>query len=123
VAGRVYFTGVTAAGDLRPTLTLVAREVGNSIGQLRLSERIRQLAVHEDRIRVSRDLHDGVLQSLTGIRLELQGIAETAGPAADRLRAPERALAIEQRELRLFIDELKPAARRMADADPIATRL
>jgi signal transduction histidine kinase len=124
VAGRVYFTGVRPAfADLTPTLALIAREVGNALGQLQLSERVRQLAVHEDRIRVSRDLHDGVLQALTGIRLELQAIAETAGPNADRLRALERALAIEQRELRLFIDELKPSARGMAEADPVATRL
>jgi len=124
VAGRVYFAGIQPpAGDLAPTLALVAREVGGSLGQLSLSERARQVAVHEDRIRVSRDLHDGVLQSLTGIRLELQAIADTAGPEADRLRALERALAIEQRELRLFIDELKPAARGMAEAGPIATRL
>jgi signal transduction histidine kinase len=124
VAGRVYFTGVrSASADLAPALALVAREVGNALGQLQLSVRVRQLAVHEDRIRVSRDLHDGVLQALTGIRLELQAVAETAGPAADRLRALERALAIEQRELRLFIDELKPAARGMAESDPVATRL
>ncbi len=124
VAGRLYFTGVPPGStDLTPTLTLVAREVGNSLGQLQLSERLRQIAVHEDRIRVSRDLHDGVLQSLTGIRLELQAISDSAGPAADRLRALERALAIEQRELRLFIDELKPASRGMAEADAVAVRL
>jgi signal transduction histidine kinase len=124
VAGRVYFAGArSASADFAPTLALVAREVGISLGQLQLSERVREIAVHEDRIRVSRDLHDGVLQALTGIRLELQAIAETAGPNADRLRALERALAIEQRELRLFIDELKPAARGMAEADPVATRL
>jgi signal transduction histidine kinase len=123
VAGRLYFTGVSGSRDLETTLALVAREVGNSLGQLQLAERVRQVAVHEDRIRVSRDLHDGVLQSLTGIRLELQAIAETAGPSADRLRALERALAIEQRELRLFIDELKPASRGIAESDPIAMRL
>jgi signal transduction histidine kinase len=124
VAGRVYFTGVKfSAADLTPTLALVAREVGNSLGQLQLAERVRQLAVHEDRIRVARDLHDGVLQGMTGIRLELQAIADTAGPAGDRLLAIERALGIEQRELRLFIDELKPVPRGPAQSGPIATRL
>ena len=124
VAGRVYFTGVEPSEvDLTPVLTLVAREVGNSLSQMHLSERIRELAVHEDRIRVSRDLHDGVLQALTGVRLELQAIADTAGPLADRLRALERALATEQRELRLFIDELRPAPHGIAEADPIAVRL
>jgi signal transduction histidine kinase len=74
------------------------------------------LAIVEDRIRVARDLHDGVLQSLTGIRFELQDIAmaeqdaATPTPVADRLLAIERALSIEQRELRRFIEGLKPGA-------------
>jgi len=126
VAGCVYFTGVSAGpeGDLLPILALVAHEVGNSLGQLQMSERVRQVAVHEARIRVSRDLHDGVLQALTGIRFELQNMAgEAAGADADRLRALERALAIEQRELRLFIDDLKPASREAAPSGPIATGL
>jgi signal transduction histidine kinase len=123
VAGRVYFTGVPPSANVLPLLALVAREVGSSLGQMQISQRMRQLAVHEDRIRLSRDLHDGVLQSLTGIRLELQAVAETAGENGDRLRALERALAIEQRELRLFIDELKPTARGLAESDPVAARL
>ena len=123
----MYFTGVSAdpEGDQLPILALVAHEVGNSLGQLQMSERARQVAVHEARIRVSRDLHDGVLQALTGIRFELQTMAgEAAGANADRLRALERALAIEQRELRLFIDDLEArVARDGAVRCPIATGL
>lgn len=79
---------------------------------LDLAARDNELALREERMRVARDLHDGVLQGLTGIRLELQDIAETAfvGTAGhDRLLAIERALAIEQRELRRLVDDLKPA--------------
>ena len=85
---------------------------------LLVGERTRELAVQEDRLRVSRDLHDGVLQGLTGIRLELQDVAaECSSPATvhDRLLATERALAIEQRELRRLIDGLRP--------DPVFTRV
>ena len=67
--GRVFFIGV--AGDGRRTIPLaevVAREVGNTLEQLYVHDRLQQLAVREDRIKVARDLHDGVLQSLTGIR-------------------------------------------------------
>jgi len=121
VAGRVYFTGVAERNpDL---LTLVAHEVGNSLSQLQLADRMRQLAVHEDRIRVSRDLHDGVLQGLTGVRLELKSIADAAGPASERLRTLEQVLAAEQRELRLFIDDLRPSPRVLSQSDAIATRL
>jgi signal transduction histidine kinase len=125
VGGRAYFSGVSETShDLLPTLSLVAREIGTSLSQLHLTERIRQLAVREDRIRVSRDLHDGVLQGLTGVRLELKSIAGGAGPTvAERLCALERVLAIEQRELRTFIDDLKPRPRGVSQLSPVASRL
>lgn len=112
LSGRVYFGGlVPAPSDVSPAVEVVAREIGNSLDRLYVAERMRQLALREDRLRVSRDLHDGVLQALTGIRLELQDLAldSAVQPAAhDRLVAAERALATEQRELRRFIDGLKP---------------
>jgi len=109
--GRVFFSGLSSvAPDVIPLVEVVAREVGNSLEQLYGHDRLQQLAIREDRLRVARDLHDGVLQSLTGARFQLQLVADDA-PAAvrDRLLAVERAIAIEQRELRLFIDALKPA--------------
>jgi signal transduction histidine kinase len=64
VAGRVFFIGVAAPGpDLIPLAEVVAREVGNSLEHLYIHHRLQQLAVREDRIRLARDLHDGVLQA------------------------------------------------------------
>jgi signal transduction histidine kinase len=127
VSGRVFFADVeTAPTDLSAAVDLVAREVGNSLDHLYVADRLRELAIREDRLKVSRDLHDGVLQSLTGIRLELQAIAadrEIPSPTHDRLLALERALAIEQRELRIFIEELKPAATAPVRSGPIGQRL
>ena len=112
LAGRVYFGGLASAtSDVIPAVEVVAREIGNSLDHLYVAERMRQVALREDRMRVSRDLHDGVLQALTGIRLELEDLAQgCAGQPAThgRLLAAERALATEQRELRRFIDGLKP---------------
>jgi signal transduction histidine kinase len=114
VSGRVFFAELGAATpDLLPLVEVVAREVGSSIDQREMHIRTRQLAIREERIRVARDLHDGVLQSLTGVRLELQGLAsqlhgESLPSARDRLIAMERALATEQRELRFFIEDLQP---------------
>lgn len=87
-----------------------------------IAEQSRELAVREDRARVSRDLHDGVLQGLTGIRLELHGIADAAELSSvlhDRLLAAERALAIEQRELRRLIDDLNPKQPASAEGDTL----
>ena len=64
-----------------------------------------------------------MLQSLTGIRLELQAVADDcdANPTVhNRLLAIERALSIEQRELRLFIDELKPDEAGGGETGPVA---
>jgi signal transduction histidine kinase len=91
-----------------------------------IAEQSRELAVREDRVRVSRDLHDGVLQGMTGIRLEIHDIAESAslpGELHDRLLAMERALALEQRELRRVIDDLNPKEGGSARADSLDAAL
>jgi signal transduction histidine kinase len=124
LTGRVFFSDIgTPAAEMIPLTEVVAREIGATLDQVYATQQQRSVAASEERIRVARDLHDGVLQSLTGVRLELQGLADSAGSDApekthDRLLALERALAIEQRELRLFIEDLKPdtiAARRSLD--------
>jgi signal transduction histidine kinase len=112
LSGRVLFGALTVgAGDLTTILEVVAREIANSLTHLYVAELSRALALREDRLRVSRDLHDGILQALTGIRLELQDIAADCTampPIQDRLLAAERAVAIEQRELRTVISSLRP---------------
>ena len=114
LSGRVFLTDLTAPTAELMTLTgVVARHIGTSLEQVSLAEQLQDLAASEQRLRVARDLHDGVLQSLTGIRLELQNVAaeletEAADSQRHRLLAIERTLAIEQRELRIFIDSLKP---------------
>jgi signal transduction histidine kinase len=114
IAGRAFFNGLDRpSADLLPVTEVVARELGTLLDQQQWSERLRDIAVREQRIGLARDLHDGVLQSLTGVRLELQSAATDLDGNRDmraRLLGLERALAIEQRELRLFIDETRPSA-------------
>jgi signal transduction histidine kinase len=124
LTGRVYFTGLAVAtSNVVPAVEVVAREIGNSLNHLYVADRMRALALREDRLRVSRDLHDGVLQALTGIRLELQDMAQEPAAMHDRLLAAERALATEQRELRRFIDGLKPVVTLAPDTTGLTTAL
>lgn len=127
LSGRLFFNGIAAAPpDIIPLTEVVAREVGNSLERLHLHDRLQQVAIREDRIRVARDLHDGVLQSLTGIRFRLQALAdEQDAPSSvrDRLLAVERAISIEQRELRLFIEDLRPVPRRRESGGTVAASL
>jgi signal transduction histidine kinase len=66
----------------------------------------------EERMRLARDLHDGVLQSLTGIGLRLAAartqIAEAPAEARAALESLQRLITLEQRDLRFFIRDLKP---------------
>jgi signal transduction histidine kinase len=128
VSGRVFFTGLgTATAEIVPLTDVVSRGVGWSIEQIQLTARLQAIGASEERIRLARDLHDGLLQSLTGVRLELralQGAVEGHDESAvGRLHALERALAMEQRELRYFINGLKPTTPAPPDDGSLAARL
>ena len=126
LSGRVFFAGLNSPTlELVPLTEVVARELGASLEQLHLTRQLQEIAAGEERLRVARNLHDGVLQSLTGIRLEIRALAGTdalVDNIRDRLFAMERALALEQRELRLFIAELGPDAA-TRDNTPLVARL
>lgn len=126
VSGRVFFSAEAKANSSAiPTAQLVAREIGNSLGQLCMAERAQDLMFREYRLRVARDLHDGVLQAMTGIRLTLQELADQADAdgTGEALMASERTLALHQRELRMFIEELRPMGRPAGPSDSVATQL
>jgi signal transduction histidine kinase len=120
LSGRIFFADLRSPANETLLLTqIVAREIGSSFDQVHAATERQELLAREERIRVARDLHDGVLQGLTGVRLELRAIATTApegsAPLRDQLVALERALAMEQRDLRFFISGLEPTADRQID--------
>ena len=129
VSGRVFFSDLgTPTAEAVPLTEVVAREIGSSLDQLHSADERQEIAAREERIRVARDLHDGVLQGLTGVRLELRALATDvkAAPESvrDQLVSLERALAMEQRELRFFISGLEPGADRRIDRpSALASRL
>src|SRR6185295_1065909 len=130
VIGRIMLCDlVLPTPDVLPLTEVIARETGASLDQLHVTRRLAEVTLSEERIRVARDLHDGVLQSLTGLRLELQSVATGAvgdlssSTTRDRLLNIERAIAMEQRELRLFIAGLQPASRSDSTAGSLVARL
>lgn len=90
----------------------VAGMVAARLDSVYLTRSLTESAATEERIRLARDLHDGVLQSLTGVGLRLEGvrrlIEEDAGEAAEQVEELQHLLTLEQRDLRFFIEELKP---------------
>lgn len=73
-------------------------------------------AAADERFRVARDLHDGLLQSFTGVVLQLETVHDLLekNPAEARrmVTQAESTIMGDQRELRRYVDELRPARRR-----------
>jgi len=92
----------------------VERQVVTDINRFFSKDRLQRAAMQDERMRLARELHDGVLQSLTGAALQLEALSrlveEDPQAARQRLRDIEELIAEEQRELRTWIQKLKPAA-------------
>jgi signal transduction histidine kinase len=88
------------------------------LSQSYLVQRLRDTAVSTERLRLARDLHDGVLQTLTGAALQLQTarrlLALDPASSEERLSQVQRIIAAGQNDLRFFIHQLGP--RRAPDA-------
>lgn len=115
VYGNLYLTekdGGFVEDDER-LIAVLAAQAGAAVENALLSMRLRELAVHEERERISRELHDGAIQALFSVGMGLQGARGLIG--ADPARAEQRldgaVDAIDQtiRDLRSAIFHLQPA--------------
>lgn len=70
----------------RRTLRRIAREGAVALHNARLFERLRELAVDEERVRLADELHDTVAQGLAHVRMELDFLARHGSELGD-LRA------------------------------------
>jgi signal transduction histidine kinase len=93
---------------------VVAHQVGAILDNLYLQQRLQQAAVMEERVRFARDLHDGLLQSLTATALQLAAarrlLAQEPVAAQARLEEIQNVIVAEQRDLRSYIRDLRPVA-------------
>lgn len=92
---------------------VLAWQAAAHLDQTRLLQRLREASALEERVRLARDLHDGIIQSLTVAALRLEALPRLleSDPGAVRgeVRKLQELLAAEQRELRSLVHELKPA--------------
>jgi signal transduction histidine kinase len=90
------------------------RQVMAEVNRFFSKERVEQAAMQDERLRLARELHDGVLQALAGAALQLEAMSRLIeiDPDAARTRVQEieKLIGEEQRELREWIRKLQPAA-------------
>jgi signal transduction histidine kinase len=87
-----------------------AEQAAVALEYARLQAELRRLAVLEDRERIAKELHDGAIQSLFAVGMNLQGSALLAGSDDLRARLQHAVEELDQviRDLRNYIFGLRP---------------
>ena len=114
--GDFYLTDKAGGAEFDETdqrvVELFARHAGIAIENARLHVRVGTLAVIEERDRIGRDLHDGIIQSLYGVGLSLEDVdqlmVDHPTEAAARVDAAIDAIHRAIGDIRHFILGLRP---------------
>lgn len=106
---------------------IIGAQMMTSVDLFYILKRLKQVATISERIRLSRDLHDGVLQSLTtaGLQLRVASQMLDTDPASARehITNVQNLIMQEQRDLRSFIETMKAGPQGEIEGDFPLTRL
>jgi signal transduction histidine kinase len=116
IIGNFYLTDKEAAAEFsdddQRLIELFALHAGIAIENARLHEAVGRLAVIEERDRIGKDLHDGIIQSMYAVSLSLEDLPEIMAddPSEARARVDRSIDALNDtiRDLRGFIFGLRP---------------
>ena len=100
-------------------LERIARHVGPSLENIFLLRHLRARAIEGERSRISRDLHDGILQTLLSIEIQLDVLRRRVAAAPDQavsnLANLQQTVRNESAELRHLVTDLRPLRVQSAD--------
>src|SRR5499427_7753777 len=129
-AGRLFVVngrrsnGPFSRADLE-WLQRVANHVVPSLENVFLLRHLRARAIEAERSRISRDLHDGILQTLLSIEIQLdvlrRRIASTPDQAAASLANLQQTVKNESAELRHMVTDMRPLRVQSADLVDLMT--
>jgi signal transduction histidine kinase len=114
--GRLYLTNKLGAREFSPDdqalVETFAIHAGIAMENARLHEQVKRLAVVDERERISKDLHDGIIQNLYAVGLSLEDVADELedehGDAAARVGRAIDAIHLSIQDVRNFIFGLRP---------------
>jgi signal transduction histidine kinase len=97
----------------------VARHVSEPLENVFLLRHLRVRAIESERSRISRDLHDGILQTLLSIEIQLDVLRRKVGAPSEQLEAGlaslQQTVKNEGGELRHMVTDLRPLRVQSAD--------
>ena len=97
----------------------IARHVGPAVENLFLLRHLRARAIEGERSRISRDLHDGILQTLLSIEIQLDVLRRRAAGSQEQVAAGlanlQQTVKNESAELRHMVTDLRPLRVQSAD--------
>jgi len=114
--GNLYLTDKAGAAEFseddQRLVETFALHAGIAIENARLHEQVQRLAIVDERERIGKDLHDGIIQSIYAVGLSLEDVPELIRDDPDEVeRRVERAidsLHVTIRDIRNFIFGLRP---------------
>jgi signal transduction histidine kinase len=114
--GRLYLTNKIGADEFSPQdqalVETFALHAGIAMDNARLHQELQILAVIDERERISKDLHDGIIQNLYAVGLSLEDVAELMDEdrveAATRIERAIDSIHLSIQDIRNFIFGLRP---------------
>jgi signal transduction histidine kinase len=109
--GRVFLTDPEAPlDDVLDVAAILAIRIAAELEHHQLGRELAQVTAAQERVRLGRDVHDGVLQHLTAAGLRLTAsMNEQTGPLKDELAAIAALIAEQQLRLRALVSD-RPAS-------------
>ncbi len=114
--GRLYLTNKLRAEEFsaqdQSLVETFALHAGIAMENARLHERLQRLAVVDERDRISKDLHDGIIQNMYAVSLSLEDVpelmADDRDEAAARVERAIDSIHLSIQDIRNFIFGLRP---------------
>lgn len=131
--GNLYLTdkigGQPFGDDDEHLVEMFAVHAGIAIENARLHDQVQRLAVVEERERIGKDLHDGIIQAIYAVGLSLEDVPELVEEADGRVEAVARvdraidALNLVIADIRSYILRLRPTMGGEEDPVEVLVRL
>jgi signal transduction histidine kinase len=114
--GRLYLTNKIGAAEFseddQSLVETFALHAGIAMENARLHEQLRRLAIVDERERISKDLHDGIIQNLYAVSLSLEDVpdlmTDDRDDATARVERAIDAIHLAIQDIRNFIFGLRP---------------